>query len=612
MNWVAGSLLFLFLLGLLRGRRRLAALPVLRPTDAALDPAHRFIVHPDVQLDEATRRAASAHATASGQHVLDLLPSGWPADAFTGYAEIVDPGEFQRDPLSRGVTAGHALLVHTDVLDRLGNGEGGGTGPFDPADVGRGTSEWVELGVNLKRYCPTRMAMAVAPGLEALPLGPAQRSAFLRTFFGEVWRSVLVFQGIVIVLLALSAFVTPVLGWMALLAFHLQPALALLGRPFGKRRRLLFFLFRLPMDAWRWMLTAFASRSRSEPREVTALRAEYQERMGGGVERFLEERREDCPLCASSNLGVHLRTGDWIQHKPGVFTLENCHSCGHIFQNPRLTLEGLNFYYRDFYDRLGEERLEQVFSYHPDVYMKRARVIEGFANPKRWLDVGGGHGHFCLCAREIWPETRFELLDMSESVDEAGRRGWVDATWRGLFPEFAENEPDFEGGFDMVSMSHYLEHTRDPEAEIAAAARALETGGHLFVEVPDPEDPFGRVFGRFWLPWFQPQHQHLVRCDSLQEIMVRHGLEPVLVHRAEANQKADFTFSLLMVISRLAPPLDVPWRPPSSGMQRIWHGLVWFLGLPLLGIGLLLDNLWAPVSRRIGVADAYRVLARKI
>ena len=32
------------------------------------------------------------------------------------------------------------------------------------------------------------------------------------------------------------------------------------------------------------------------------------------------------------------------------FTLEQCGDCGHVFQNPRLTPEGLEFYYRDFYD----------------------------------------------------------------------------------------------------------------------------------------------------------------------------------------------------------------------------------------------------------------------
>src|SRR5205085_2632532 len=77
--------------------------------------------------------------------------------------------------------------------------------------------------------------------------------------------------------------------------------------------------------------------------------------------RFLEPERDTCPWCASSNLSVRIRMGDLIQGKPGEFTLSRCRTCRHVFQNPRLSLEGLEFYYRDFYDGLGQEVMEPVF-----------------------------------------------------------------------------------------------------------------------------------------------------------------------------------------------------------------------------------------------------------
>ena len=48
---------------------------------------------------------------------------------------------------------------------------------------------------------------------------------------------------------------------------------------------------------------------------------------------------------------------------------------------------------------------------------------------------------------------------MSDSVDEAARRGRVDTAYRGMFPDLAPNLPR---SYDIVSMHHYLEHTRDP------------------------------------------------------------------------------------------------------------------------------------------------------
>ena len=93
--------------------------------------------------------------------------------------------------------------------------------------------------------------------------------------------------------------------------------------------------------------------------------------------------------------------------------------------------------------------------------------------------MGTGHGHFCLVARQHWPEATFDGLDLSESVDEAARRGWVDTAYRGLFPELAGGLPR---SYDVVSMHHYLEHTRDPGAELDAATKVLEPGGHLLIE----------------------------------------------------------------------------------------------------------------------------------
>jgi hypothetical protein len=65
--------------------------------------------------------------------------------------------------------------------------------------------------------------------------------------------------------------------------------------------------------------------------------------------------------------------------------------------------------------------------------MNRSTKIRGYNN---WLDVGGGQGHFCCPAREVWPET-FDGVDLGEGIEEAARRRRVDRGHRGLFTEFA-------------------------------------------------------------------------------------------------------------------------------------------------------------------------------
>src|SRR5437763_9307414 len=140
-----------------------------------------------------------------------------------------------------------------------------------------------------------------------------------------------------------------------------------------------------------------------------AARPYYQAQLAAGVERFFEPRRTSCPWCECANLSIRLRTPDLLQRKPGRFTLEQCRTCRHIFQNPRLTPAGLDFYYRDFYDGLGEEQTKAVFNTagQSQSYRGRAEMLKRFTTPRAWLDVGAGHGHFCRLAREIWPDTVF-------------------------------------------------------------------------------------------------------------------------------------------------------------------------------------------------------------
>src|SRR5207237_653225 len=83
---------------------------------------------------------------------------------------------------------------------------------------------------------------------------------------------------------------------------------------------------------------------------------------------------------------VHLRSRDLLQHKPGRFTLARCRACRHIFQNPRLSLAGLDFYYKDFYDGIGEAGMEFIFGYGVAPYLARARMMKAareLAPPKR-------------------------------------------------------------------------------------------------------------------------------------------------------------------------------------------------------------------------------------
>ncbi|MHB8289072.1 MAG: class I SAM-dependent methyltransferase [Acidimicrobiales bacterium] len=594
-----------------RLRMRLGGLEVLggldhqRDIDPDQDDAYQFICARGVHVDPATRTAAISHARAAGLQVLDLVPRDLPMTQAMDLARLISAKTYRKNRFAAGRGAFQAICAHGDVLRRAG------LEPREDLDP----VEMVEATKTLKRYASLAMDIAVAPELPASKLDPAQRRAYLKALFGvatDIGLGVVLVEWAVI---TAGLAVSTLWGSVALAAFSIQPLLALSWGPLRPKHLVLMTPFRLILELWLWLRTlggtwrpaASQRRDQSE-----ALRAIYDTLLAEGTQRFFEPRRSSCPLCGGEELSVHLRTTDLLQHKPGRFTLERCRGCKHIFQNPRLSIEGLDFCYRDFYDGLFGEQAEFVFGASETSYRGRAEMPKGLFAPERWLDVGAGHGHFCATARDTWPEAIFDGLDMSESIEEAHRRGWVDSYYRGLFPDIA---PTIAASYDVVSMHHYLEHTRDPEAELDAALAVLVPQGHLLVEVPDPESVLGRVIGKYWIAWFQPQHQNFISLANLTQLLVKRGFDVEKVERGSTHQSVDFLIATWLLTGRLAPPAGLPWLPPRTALQRARRIAVWPLMLPAFAVALAADALIGAFihhnkSIESHASNTFRILAR--
>jgi len=578
---------------------RLAVLPAAIPPESGPHDAYHLITALGVTVDDDTRQAAEAYAVEQRLDVLDLIPAGLDAARALELVRRLDPAAFRTTRLARGEGAGHALLVSSHVCER--------------ASVvrfsGLTSAEMDELTAKLKRYAPTSTDVAVAPGLQPQAGQPVpERREILRNRWLTELPIYLTGNIGALGLLGAAAVRKPRWGALALAAACAQPYLSTVGTPLRPHDRDRFALLRPVGAPYRWLKVA--TTADRPDNDMPRLREDYAAELEGGVERFLEAPRADCPWCGGTELRELLLSRDYQQRKPGVFRLDRCGSCGHVFQNPRLSIAGLDFYYRDYYDGLGAMEVERGFRLGAPHYRDRARMLEGHAEPRAWLDVGGGHGHFCLEAREIWPQTRFDALDMAEAVEEAERQGWVDHAHRGMFPDFADK---LAGAYDVVSMHHYLEHTIDQKAELDAAAAVLPSGGHLLIEVPDPESPFGRFVGRWWHNWFQPQHLNFIPLGNLKAALAERGLETVAVERGPAHQKIDLLMVTLLMLNRLAPDPDKPWLDQRGRGLRIAGRTAAYLAAgPVVVAAGLTDQALAPLIHRFGGANTYRLLARKL
>ena len=352
---------------------------------------------------------------------------------------------------------------------------------------------------------------------------------------------------------------------------------------------------------------------------VDQRRAAYLGELAQGTDRFYEPRRPDCPWCGSERLRTRLRTPDLLQHKPGTFVVDECEDCAHAFQNPRLTTEGLAFYYRDFYENEETNEGREAHANFAERTLRSrsgrrcheaaARAMLPFPEPESWLDVGTGYGHFPAVAKELFTYTSFDGTDPTPRIEKARDAGRVEEAHRGHLSDLAGR---LRARYDVVSMFHHLEHSTEPREELRAALAVLRPGGHLLVEVPDPDCAFGALLGKWWVPYCQPRHLHLMPVRNLLDALEQLGCSVVSTDRREPHLPYDLTGALTLAIGSRLPGGDEPWRPaPPTDLQRTLRTALTRAAVPLLVSASVLDHTLAPLLRRTRFSNAYRIIARK-
>lgn len=337
-------------------------------------------------------------------------------------------------------------------------------------------------------------------------------------------------------------------------------------------------------------------------------RQDYEHEWKTGSAGFFGPRSDSCPWCGSPGIRHRITVVDTRQCKPGVFGMDECSACGHLFQNPRLTEAGLAYYCRDVYDGLGRAHYAAMARRSRSAHRVRVRSIGSGVAPRRWLDVGARQGHFCREARRVLPGTEFWALDPSQEILAAAERGWVDSASRAPLVEFAE---EHRADFDVVSVIHYLERTGSPRRELDSVRRVLRTGGVALIELVNPRSRFARLYGKYWYCWMAPLNLHLIPWQNLCLLLEERGFAVSRVELGAANKPFDTMAALLTALNyRLPPAQSWPWlsRPASLPGRLFRKGALAFCA-PALGFALVLDLLSQAVISRGRGGNTYRIVA---
>lgn len=108
--------------------------------------------------------------------------------------------------------------------------------------------------------------------------------------------------------------------------------------------------------------------------------------------------------------------------------------------------------------------------------------------------------------------------------------------------------------FDIILMRHVLEHTRDPLAQIDAAAARLADGGTLFVAVPNGAGVSSRLLGQYWSWYIPPAHIWYFTPMSLAALVERTGLRPRWLKTRQGDANNPIVEVVAGMVRRLRGP----------------------------------------------------------
>lgn len=267
-----------------------------------------------------------------------------------------------------------------------------------------------------------------------------------------------------------------------------------------------------------------------------------------------------CDLCRSDESEVVIRQRDLLlEVTKDEFTIVRCRRCGLIYLNPRPSKELLASYYptvyyppvqprprphlqqqaKKFSARMKRWVLEDYYGYPsasatgwwrvarrillwPD---KTWRECKG-RHPLPWrgegkvLDVGcGAGGNLKSLQDQGWDVSGIEVSEEASTHARALTGGRIHTGT-------LESHPFAQKSFDLILMSHSLEHLPSPTEALRRVHALLKDDGLLVVSVPNADSIEAKLFGNSWFHWDPPRHFYHFGRGSLTQLMRQAEFRP--------------------------------------------------------------------------------------
>lgn len=231
------------------------------------------------------------------------------------------------------------------------------------------------------------------------------------------------------------------------------------------------------------------------------------------AESYNWENVQQCPLCSEVRFSLFDKS---LNHGVEITNLI-CHTCGLVFQSPRMDEESIEHYYQSEYIH-QHQKADQVTRKEQGVQAARAKhlvdlVVSSGLEVGNHLDIGASTGRLMKSMIGIYGCQSFGV-EPSEVY-----RAYANQQGLNVYASLDELEKQIDIRFNLITLAHVLEHLPEPRIFLEELKkRWLEEDGAILVEVPN----------LYFHQCFELPHLASYQHEALRDMLKASGCEEIL------------------------------------------------------------------------------------
>ena len=251
-----------------------------------------------------------------------------------------------------------------------------------------------------------------------------------------------------------------------------------------------------------------------------------------------------CNICSSSFARLVFET----KRNSRAFGIKRCLDCGLVYLSPRPTHEELREYYSNVYNY-------NAFLKSADSIKQRCRVdldlIRKYKNKGNLLEVGCMYGFLLEQAGDMGYEAYG--VEISQKAAKYARKNLGLRVFSGQL----ENSSFQERFFDVVFLSHLIEHLEDPNGSLKMISRIIKDDGVLIIRCPNFASLMSKLTGKHWWWLAPPEHLYHFTPKTIQIMLNNAGFSYLEIH----TQRGDLGYLRYLTVGLVnLLPLPKKWK----------------------------------------------------